>query len=105
MGGKMFATYEQPQFLGLNPKMDPFFVDRAMEAAKKIIANKSNIIMSQIPMKHDGSGINMPWLSKREKRNNVVSKKNTMIPIVLIAGAGIAGVLIFKKMGKGKKTK
>jgi hypothetical protein len=87
MGGKMFATYEQPQFLGLNPKMDPIFVERAMKAAKKIIANKSDIIMSR---KHDG------------RKNKVVSKKNTMIPIVLIAGAGIAGVLIFKKMGKGK---
>jgi len=102
----MIVAYSNPGYMGLSPKIDPNFMERAKETAKKIFEAKMTMpIPSQMNLPHmppmmipDTMYIPPFVPTKKEQSQNI-------IPIVLIAGAGIAGIMIFKKMKKGKKVK
>jgi hypothetical protein len=71
-----------PQYMGA------FNINSAIKASLKQVQNTVDKVKTQV----------VKAQQKKEQQKKIV-------PIVMIAGAGIAGILIFKKMGKGKKTK
>ena len=83
----MIVAYNlRPELMGINP-----FNPKNMPSISKAIANvKKTIEKAKTQV-----------VEKRKKQE----QQKKIVPLVMIAGAGIAGIMIFKKMKKGKKTK